>query len=156
MNKFTGLTNSQQHGISCAELRISMNQLVFNNQTASELGYPYFVNLLVGKRAECLIIIPAEEKDDFSIPFYTDELLHTKPGRSKQQGCIEICESILARCIRMERGWSDKRTKKVRGIWYKYRTSLFFDLTKAEESNQEIYNKLQCSQLQNNGLGVFE
>lgn len=131
------VTNSQQRAISCAELRINGSKLIFNKLTASELDYPLFVNILVGKRAECLIVIPTEDDDNFTIPFYSNEPLYTKTGRPKQRNCIEICDKSLAMSIRKERDWIDRGTKKIRGIRYKDRKALFFDLTKAEDSKKQ-------------------
>jgi hypothetical protein len=119
---------------SIAEIRISTSKLNFSAVTASELGYPAHICIMVSEDGS-QVAIQASEQNEYSLPFCRfDE--NGKPIRE----VISICNKEFIRLIRKQMGWKDTGVYVTPAVKYIDGDMLLFDLKTAFVRTKNMKN----------------
>lgn len=113
-------------GFSAAEARITKTSVKFNNITASELGYPEYVQLLISQDGKILCIAPIDGSEPEAVPFMFGKTADDLNGRNKW---LAITNKMLTQIIRFKMGWDDSKTiRRFRSIPWPEEGALVFNL----------------------------
>lgn len=115
--------------VSYAELRIAKQKLHFNYLSASELGYPEHVCMLVSDDGTQLVV-GGSKKTQFTLPFQQHDAASTSKEYSKK--AIGVGHTAFVKAIRKKMGWLASETYRVRGVRIPDSPYLLFDFSRAE------------------------
>lgn len=111
---------------TCAELRISPSQFIFNRMTAAELAYPKDICCLLSDDNTQMAIL-ATEPNQYSIPFCKID----ENDRLVQKGSIFITNKPLVKKLREVLGWKPDGSYVVQAVKYQEGNMLLFDFSTA-------------------------
>lgn len=118
--------------ISLSEMRVSMTKFMFSIVSVAELVYPKEVCLLFSEEESKLVVVPSD-KQEFSMPFYTDDHV----GKKK---AVAITHTTLVSAVRQKMRWDGSATYRVPGIKLSDvhgNLCLVFDLNLAKSGKRE-------------------
>lgn len=123
---------------TCAELRITPSQFVFNRMTAAELAYPEHICCLLSDDNTQMAIRPTAP-NEYSIPFCRIG----NDNKLAQKGAITICNKALIKNLRSVLGWEPVGNYVIQALKYPEANLLLFDFSKAyirkkDEKKREI------------------
>jgi len=110
---------------STAQLKITTTSFVFSRTAVAELNYPKRV-FFFGANDSTILVITGQYPaalDNFSVPFF-DRTNSENPS-------VTLRDKELVKRLRKHLEWDDKAARRVKGILYKEKGMLVFDLTKA-------------------------
>lgn len=116
---------------SIAEVRILKNRISFNRSTASELGYPPFVKLMVSADRTQLAIKPCEKHERNAMEFFT------KKSTGEKCRSIAVGNKALTSLVKSGLGWSMDVTMSAPGVRLEEENVILFDLTQAVSSTKK-------------------
>lgn len=108
---------------SASVATIAGNGLKFNNQTAAELHYPAFVQVLVNPKEKQFAIRVCKEGEPNAVPF-------SKPA-DEQKYAIKITSSVIVEIIRKMGNWPAEENWNVPGIYFADEEAIVYDVATA-------------------------
>ena len=121
LEKFTVIDLIKTRSASIAT--ITGNSLKFNNQTASELRYAPYVQVLINPKDKQFAIRVCKEDAPNAIPF-------SKP-EGEQKYPVKISAVAVVDMIRKIAGWSAEDNWNVPGIYFAEEEALVYDVSAA-------------------------
>lgn len=121
LKKFTVIELLETHSDSVANIK--GNTIKFNNQTATELEYPPFVEFLVFPDEKQFAIRPCKECERNAVSF-------SKP-KGERQYKVTVTNAVIARLIRKMTGWDTAESWNVPAIYEPEENALIYDLKAA-------------------------
>ena len=121
LDKFTVIDLIKTRSSSMAT--ISGNILKFNNQTAGELHYAPYIQVLINPKDKQFAIRACKKESPNAVPFSKPE------GEQKYQ--IKISAAAVVDMIRKMAGWSAVDSWNVPGIYFADEEALVYDISTA-------------------------
>lgn len=110
---------------SASIVTINGNILKFNKQTAGELHYSPYVQVLVNPKEKQFAIRSCKENAPHAVPFSKPE------GEQRYQ--IKINAAAVLELIRKMTGWSEEETWSIPGVYFAAEDALLYDAKAAFE-----------------------
>lgn len=124
-----------RNGFSAAEARVTKTAVKFNAITASELGYPDYVQLLISQDGKILCIAPIDSTEPEAVPFMFGKTADDLNGHNKW---LCITNRVLAQIIRSKMQWDDSKTiRRFRSIPWPEEGALVFNLANPMEPRKK-------------------
>lgn len=127
LNKFTVIDLIKTRSASIAT--ISGNTLKFNNQTAGELHYAPFVQVLINPKENQFAIRACKEDAPNAIPF-------SKP-EGAQRYPIKITAQAVVDMIRKMSNWAAEDSWNIPGVYFADEEALVYDASAAVKPTQK-------------------
>ena len=108
---------------SASVVTITGNSLKFNVQTAAELHYPAYIQVLVNPKEKQFAIRACKEGDPNSMPF-------SKPA-NEQKYALKITSAIIMDVIRKMGNWPVEENWNVPGIYFADEEAIVYDVNTA-------------------------
>lgn len=108
---------------SASVVTFTGNIVKFNVQTAQELGYPPFVQLLIDQKGKQFAIRVCKEDAPNAVPF-------SKP-RAEQKYQIKVNNMMVVNMVRRMMGWNAEDNWNVPGIYFADEQALVYNLDSA-------------------------
>ena len=108
---------------SASVVTITGNSLKFNVQTAAELHYPAYIQVLVNPKEKQFAIRACKEGDPNSMPF-------SKPA-NEQKYALKITSAIIMDVIRKMGNWPVEENRNVPGIYFADEEAIVYDVNTA-------------------------
>ena len=108
---------------SASVVTITGNSLKFNVQTAAELHYPAYIQVLVNPKEKQFAIRASKEGDPNSMPF-------SKPA-NEQKYALKITSAIIMDVIRKMGNWPVEENWNVPGIYFADEEAIVYDVNTA-------------------------
>lgn len=121
LDKFTVIDLIKTRSASVAT--VAGTALKFNNQTAGELNYAPYIQVLINAKDKQFAIRACKENAPNAIPFSKPE------GEQKYQ--IKISNASIVNMLRKMAGWSDEENWNIPGVYLAEEEALVYDLTAA-------------------------
>lgn len=121
LDKFTVIDLIKTRSASVAT--IAGTALKFNTQTAGELSYPPYIQVLINAKDKQFAIRACKENAPNAMPF-------SKP-EGEQRYPIKISSAAIVSMIRKMAGWSSEENWNIPGVYLAEEDALVYDVTTA-------------------------
>ena len=118
--------------ISESTVTVTNKYFKFNADTAAELGYPKYIQMLIDADNKKFAIQATDEQDANSIEFKVSE-----PSESGKKSVINVAFKAAHATLVQLMQWGDGASRKMNGIFVPEEKAIIYDLTKANR----VYNK---------------
>lgn len=121
LSKFTIVDLIKARSASVAT--ITGTSLKFNPQTAGELGYAPYIQVLINAKDKQFAIRACKDNAQSAIPF-------SKP-EGEQKYAIKIGAATIVTMLRKIAGWSDEENWNIPGVYLAQENALVYDIATA-------------------------
>jgi hypothetical protein len=125
LDKFTVVDLFKTHSDSVAT--VGGNALKFNRQTAEELQYAPFVQILLNTKDKQFAIRVCKEDAPKAVPFSKEE--------GVQKYAIRVTAPAIVSMIQKMAGWDSKENWNIRGVFLDDEEAIVYDCNAAQKPN---------------------
>lgn len=123
LKNFTVIDLIQTRSASVAT--VSGNALKFNNQTAGELDYAPYVQVLVNVKEKQFAIRACKETEPNAVPF-------SKP-KGEQRYALKITAAAVVDMIRKMANWDSEENWNIPGVYFADEKAIVYDISTASK-----------------------